>query len=297
MIFGGVEAGGTKFICVVGSGPNDVRAQTRIATTTPEQTLGSVNDFFQKYVQDSKETLSAIGIACFGPIDLDPSSPTYGYITATPKVNWSNTNVVGVIQDKLQVPTTFDTDVNVAAIGEGTWGAAKGLDYFIYLTIGTGIGGGGLFNGKPLHGLVHPEMGHLRLPHDWEKDPFAGTCPFHGDCWEGLACGPAIEKRWGKRGETLGSTHEAWDLEAHYIALALQDLITSMSPRRIILGGGVMQQETLYPIIRQKVQEYLAGYIRSKAILDDIEHYIVAPGLGSRSGVLGALALAQQLVH
>jgi fructokinase len=192
------------------------------------------------------------------------------------------------------VPIGFDTDVNGAALGEWRWGAAQGLDTFIYLTIGTGIGGGGLVNGKLMHGLLHPEMGHIPLPRDSAVDPFQGGCPFHGDCFEGLASGPAMEKRWGQKAETLPPDHPAWDLEAHYIALALQSLICTLSPQRIIIGGGVAQQPQILPLVRQKTQAALNGYVQSPAILEDIDTFIVPPALGGRAGVLGAIALAQQ---
>jgi len=191
------------------------------------------------------------------------------------------------------VPVGFDTDVNGAALGENRWGAAQGLDTFLYLTIGTGIGGGGLVGGKLMHGLIHPEMGHVRLPHDREQDPFDGLCPYHGDCLEGLASGPAIEKRWGTPAHALPEAHPAWELEARYLALALTGYICTLSPQRIVLGGGVMQQQSLFPRIRQNVLELLNGYVQSPALLDRIDEYIVPPGLGNQAGVLGAIALAQ----
>jgi fructokinase len=187
--------------------------------------------------------------------------------------------------------------VNGAALAEYRWGAAQGLDNLLYLTIGTGIGGGAMVDGKPLRGLSHPEMGHMRLPHDQAVDPFPGVCPYHGDCWEGLANGPALERRWGRPSGTLPRDHPAWPLEAEYISLALVNLICVLQPQRIILGGGVMQQQHLFPLIRRRVQELLAGYLQSPAILDDIDRYIVPPGLGGRAGVLGAIALAEQVVR
>jgi len=222
---------------------------------------------------------------------LHPDSPTYGYITTTPKPGWRHTDLVGAIRRALDVPVKFETDVNAAALGEARWGAARGLDTFIYLTIGTGIGGGGLVSGKLMHGLVHPEMGHIRLPHDFARDPFPGVCPFHGDCLEGLASGPALEKRWGARAETLPPDHPAWDLQAHYLALALVNYTCTLSPQRIILGGGVMEQAHLFPRIRRKVLELLNGYVQSPALLENIDAYIVPPALGKRAGILGALAL------
>ena len=295
--FGGIEAGGTKFVCVVTDSSKNILAETRFPTTTPDETIGRVIQFFQEQNQELPEPVSAIGVACFGPIDPEPCSPKFGYITTTPKAGWIDTPVVDPLRKAFGVPVAIDTDVNAAAVGEGTWGAAVGLDSFLYLTIGTGIGGGGVFNGKPLHGLIHPEMGHIRVPHDWSKDPFAGLCPYHGDCFEGLASGPTLQARWGKPGDMLPLDHPAWALEAHYIALAIQNLICTLSPRKIILGGGVMQQEQLFPLIQAETLHLLNGYVKSPALLESIETYIVPPGLGNRAGVLGAIALAQQVFN
>jgi fructokinase len=289
-LWGGIEAGGTKFVCAVGTGPDNLRAEVRFPTTTPEETFGRAIQFFQ---QQEKESLTAIGIASFGPVDLNPDSPTFGYITDTPKPGWAHTDFAGRIRRALGVPVGFDTDVNVAALGEYRWGAAQGLDTFIYLTIGTGIGGGGMVNGKLIHGLVHPEMGHIRIPHDRGRDPYPGSCPYHGDCLEGLAAGPALEERWGQRGEALPADHPAWPLEADYLAFGLVNIICVLSPQRIIIGGGVMQQPQLFPLVRQRVQELLNNYLPVPAILDHIDDYIVPPGLGDRAGVLGAMALAE----
>lgn len=293
LCWGGIEAGGTKFICAVGTGPDDVRAQVRIPTTTPDETLKAAVRFLHEQRERQASGLAAVGIASFGPVDLNPESPKYGFITTTPKPGWADTDLAGTIARELGVPVGFDTDVNGAALGEHRWGAALGLDTFIYLTVGTGIGGGGMSGGNLLHGMVHPEMGHLRIPHDLKRDPFAGVCPYHGDCLEGLAVGPALEKRWGKRAEELPPDHPAWELEAHYLALALVDYICVLSPRRVILGGGVMKQEQLFPMIRHEVLVLLNGYVQAPALLEDIDAYIVPPGLGERSGVLGAIALAQ----
>jgi fructokinase len=195
------------------------------------------------------------------------------------------------MEQALGVPVAFDTDVNAAALGEWQWGAAQGLENFIYLTVGTGIGGGGMAGGRLIHGLVHPEMGHIPVPHNHDRDPFPGSCPFHDDCLEGLAAGPALEKRWGRRAETLPGDHPAWSLEAHYLALGLVAYICILSPQRIILGGGVMQQKQLFPLIRREVQQLLNGYVQSPAIVEKIDEYIVPPGLGDKAGVLGSLAL------
>lgn len=294
-LFGGIEAGGTKFVCAVGTAPEDVRAEVRFPTQAPKEAIGQALAFFRE--QARREPLAAVGIASFGPIDPDPASPTFGYVTTTPKPGWAHTDFAGTVRRALGVPVGFDTDVNVAALGEGRWGAAKGLDTFIYLTIGTGIGGGGMVNGKLIHGLMHPEMGHIRIPHDWQADPYPGYCSYHGDCFEGLAGGPALEGRWGQRGETLPPDHPAWDLEAHYLALGLVSYICTLSPQRIIMGGGVMEQRYLFPMVRQRVQELLNGYLQAEAIQSRIDEYIVPPALGNRSGVLGAIALAEQVAH
>ncbi|MFQ5616929.1 MAG: ROK family protein [Anaerolineales bacterium] len=288
-LVGGLEAGGTKFVCAVGTGPEDIRAEVRFPTTTPAETIGRAIAFFRE-----QEPVTAVGIASFGPVDPDPDSPTFGHITTTPKPGWANVDLAGEIGRALGAPVGFDTDVNGAALGEWKWGAAQGLDTFIYLTIGTGIGGGAMVNGKLLHGLIHPEMGHIPLPHNWVADPYNGRCPYHGDCLEGMASGPAIEERWGIKGSDLPPNHPAWELEAHYLALALGAFICTLSPQRIIMGGGVMRQPQLFPLVRRKTREYLNGYVQSPAILEQIDNTITSPGLGNRAGVLGAIALGQQ---
>ena len=287
-LYGGIEAGGTKFVCGTGNEHGELLAKTRFPTTSPDETINRSIDFFRQ-----NEPVAAIGIASFGPVDLQPDSPTYGHITTTPKPGWNNIDLLGSIQAAFNVPVRFDTDANGAALGEHRWGAARELDTFIYLTVGTGIGGGGMVGGRLIHGALHPEMGHIRIPHDREVDPFEGICPFHGDCLEGLACGPAIEARWGQRGETLSPDHPAWKLESYYLALGLTLFIYTLSPQRIIIGGGVMQQPELYPMIREEVQRILNRYLQIPAILEQIDSYIVPPVLGSQAGVLGAIALAQ----
>jgi fructokinase len=278
---GGIEAGGTKFVCAVGSGPDDLKVG-EVPTTTPEETIRRTVEFFRAHRRGDE--VSAIGIGSFGPIDPNPASPTFGYITATPKLAWRNFNFAGAIRESLGAKVAFDTDVNAAALGEFRWGAAQNLDTFLYLTVGTGIGGGGMVNGGLMHGRTHPEMGHIRIPHDGEQDPFAGCCPFHGDCLEGLACAPAIRARWGQAGESLPDDHKAWDLEAQYLALGIASWICTLSPQRIVLGGGVMRRQKLYPLVRSKVSALLNGYVE--------EPEIVPPLLGARAGVLGAIALA-----
>ena len=292
-LVGGIEAGGTKFVCAVGTGPDDIRAEARFPTTSPKETIGRAVNFFRQQ-QDEHGTPAAVGIASFGPVDPDPDSPTFVAITSTPKPGWANTDLAGTVSRALNVPVGFDTDVNGAALAEWRWGTAQGLKNFVYLTIGTGIGGGGMVNGRLLHGLVHPEMGHMRIPHDWDTDPYKGHCPYHGDCLEGLAAGPAISERWGEPAQNIPGDHPAWDLEVHYLALALQNLVCTLSPQRIIMGGGVMEQPQLFPMLRGRLQEYLNSYVQTPAILDEIDTYIVPPGLGSQAGVLGAIALGQQ---
>jgi fructokinase len=293
-LFGGIESGGTKFVCMVGTDPNYLLREERFPTTTPHETILRVNEFFRPYVKSGE--LAAVGIASFGPLDLDPDSPTYGYITTTPKACWKQVDLYGEIHRGLNVPVAFDTDVNAAAFGEQYWTPdGRSLDPFIYITIGTGIGVGVIMNGSPLHGLIHAEAGHIALPHNWQKDPFPGVCPYHGDCLEGLASGYSMSKRWGQNPEDLPDTHPAWDLETEYIAISVVDLIYTYSPRRIVLGGGVSQRPGFHESIRQKVRKYLNGYIQSPMVADKIDEYILAPALGNHSGVLGAIAMAIQL--
>jgi fructokinase len=292
-LYGGIEAGGTKFVCVVAGGPGYIADEIRFKTTTPEETLSRAIKFFQPFISSGQ--ISTIGIGCFGPLDVIPDSPTYGFITATPKPGWSNTNVLGILRGALGAKIAFDTDVNVAGLGEYKWGVSQGFDPSLYLTIGTGIGGGYIKDGRSLVGLLSLEMGHLRIPHDRERDPFVGNCPFHDDCFEGLASGPAIEKRLGVPGATVPENDPFWNLEADYIALALVNYILTLSPKKIVLGGGVMQREFLFPKVRWRVRELLNGYLPSKSLLEHIDDYIVPPGLGNQSGSLGAIALAMQL--
>lgn len=290
-LFGAIEAGGTKFVCAVGTGADDVRDQSRFATTTPVETMERALDFFRE--QEARlGALTAIGVASFGPVDLDPRSSTFGHILSTPKAGWAGADLVGPIRRAFNIPVAFDTDVNGALLGEWRWGAGRGLSDLVYLTVGTGIGGGAMVKGQLVHGLVHPEMGHIHLPHDRQTDPFPGGCPFHGDCLEGLASGPAIEARWGRPAQALPPDHPAWRLEAHYLAHALVNYVCILSPQRIILGGGVMAQKHLFPHIGANLQAYLNGYISSPAILENIAGYVVPPGLGDQAGVLGAMALA-----
>ncbi len=293
VLLGGVEAGGTKFVCAVGTSPDDLRAVVRIPTTSPGETLTQVINFFRQQIAKAG-ALDAIGIGAFGPVDVRGNSPTFGWFLDTPKPSWQRVDFAGVIERELGVPVGFDTDVNAAALGEYQWGNAQGLETFIYLTVGTGIGGGGLVGGKPIHGLLHPEMGHILIPHDFTADPFLGCCPFHKDCLEGLASGFAMEKRWGQKGASLPVEHPAWALEANYLATGLVNFILMLSPERILLGGGVMEQKQLLGQVRNQVREKLNAYLCVPQITDNIEDYIVSPGLGSKAGILGAFVLAQQ---
>jgi len=290
-LFGGIEAGGTKFVCAVGTGPGDLRVRTSFPTTTPAETIAHAIAFFKQ----QPEMVAAVGIGAFGPVDPNPASPTYGYITSTPKLAWQNTDIRGAITRSLGVPVGFDTDVNVAAIGEHRWGASQDVNSSLYVTVGTGIGGGVLVGGKPLHGALHPEVGHILVRRDPAEDPFPGICPFHGDCLEGLAAGPAVGARWQAPAQTLPPEHPAWPLEARYLALGLISMIYVLSPERIILGGGIMQQPHLFPLIRAQVQQLLNGYLKYPAVQEGIDGYIVPPGLGSDAGVLGSIALAEQV--
>ena len=287
--FGGVEAGGTKFSCVLGSDPDHILSERTIRTTTPEKTLAQVIEFFA----EASEPISSIGIGSFGPVELNQSSRFYGYITTTPKPHWQNTDVLGTISRALKMPIFIDTDTNVAGLAETKWGSAQSLNFVLYVTVGTGIGGGYIIDGKPYHGMLHPEIGHMRIPHDKKQDPFPGACSFHGDCLEGLASGPAIHKRWGIPGENLSPNHPAWIFETDYVAMGLVNLICTLSPQRIILGGGVMRRIELFDQIRTKVRDLAKGYFDQPQFQDKISEYIVPPMLGTRAGVLGALALAK----
>ncbi len=289
-MFGAIEAGGTKFVCALGTSPQDLHARVEFPTTSPVETIGRVAAYFE--VQTKHEPLASIGIASFGPVDLNPASPRFGYITSTPKAGWQNVDLAGPFRKTFNLPVAFDTDVNAAALSEGRWGAARGLETFVYVTVGTGIGGGGMAGGRLMHGMLHPEMGHMRIVHDWKADPFPGVCPFHGDCWEGMASGLAIEARWGIKGQELLQDHHTWQLEAHYVALGVVNLVCTVSPQRIILGGGVMKQTALFPLIRRETLELLKGYIQVDEIIERIDQYIVPPQLGDNAGVLGAIALA-----
>jgi fructokinase len=293
-IWGGVEGGGAKFVCLLGSGPNDVRASETIPTTTPQETLEAVARFFERGAGD--RTLAAVGVACFGPIDLDPASPTYGWIMTTPKLGWANTDVVGFLRRRLGVPIGWDTDVNGAALGEQRWGAARGLRVAVYYTVGTGIGGGAVVEGRPLHGRIHPEMGHIPVA-AWSDHERVGVCPYHGGrCLEGVASGPALRARTGRAPEELAPDDPVWEEEARDLAFAAVVATLMLSPQRIIFGGGVLKQRHLFPRIHTHFLALLNGYVASPAVTTHVADYIVPPRLGDLAGALGALALALDAV-
>ncbi|PIQ42485.1 MAG: fructokinase [Gammaproteobacteria bacterium CG11_big_fil_rev_8_21_14_0_20_46_22] len=290
--FIGIEAGGTKF--VVAHGPDGLHLSDRhvIATTTPDETMAQVLDYISQIQRE--HTVSAIGAGVFGPLDPDPSSPHYGHITTTPKKAWQQFNFVGFLQEATGLPIGFDTDVNAAALGEHRWGAAQGLSDFVYITVGTGIGGGAMVNGKLLHGAMHTEMGHMLMPQDLAKDPFEGVCPFHHNCLEGLASGPAMMKRWHVESALdLPADHVAWALESDYLAAAAANYTFCLSPKRIIFGGGVMNHPGLIEKICPKTLQAIAGYVKNATVTEGINDYIVLPGLGDNAGIAGAIALAE----
>ncbi|MCM3763747.1 ROK family protein [Neobacillus niacini] len=278
-----IEAGGTKFVCAVGDENGNIVERTQIPTTVPEETMGKVIEFFRNFSVD------AIGIGSFGPIDINQESPTYGFITSTPKIGWKDYPFVQAMKDAFAVPVGFNTDVNAAALGEASLGAAKGLDSCLYITVGTGIGAGAFVQGQLLQGLSHPEMGHT-LVRRHPDDPYQGRCPYHHDCLEGLAAGPAIEERWGVKGVELAARAEVWDLEGYYLAQAIMQYILILSPKKIILGGGVSHQEQVFTSIYKYLPELLQGYVS----LPELSSYIVRPGLGDEAGITGALILAQR---
>lgn len=284
MRIGALEAGGTKMVVAIGNEQGEILDRLSIPTQTPETTMPQLTEYFKD------NSIDALGIGCFGPIDLNRESATYGYITSTPKLPWRNYNIVGTFSEALQVPIGFDTDVNASAIGEATWGSTKDVRNSIYITIGTGVGVGVIIDGKPHHGMLHPEAGHILLAKH-PKDTFKGTCPYHENCMEGLAAGPAIEARYGKKAYELAEQVEVWELEGYYIAQALVNYILTLSPQRIILGGGVMHQEQLMPIIHREVLRLLNGYIITPQ-LQDIENYIVLPKLNDNQGIMGCIKLA-----
>jgi fructokinase len=281
-----IEAGGTKFVCAIGDENGKIVERVQIPTTVPEETIGKVIEFFKGY------SIEAIGIGSFGPIDINEDSPTYGYITSTPKTGWKDYPFVQALKDAFDVPVGFNTDVNAAALGEARLGAAKGLDSCLYITVGTGIGAGAIVQGRLLQGLSHPEMGHI-LVRRHHNDSYEGKCPFHDDCLEGLAAGPAIEARWGLKGAELAERAEVWDLEGYYLAQAIMQYVLILSPKKIILGGGVSHQQQVFDSIYKYLPELIQGYVS----LPELSGYIVAPGLGDDAGITGSLMLAHQALQ
>ena len=292
MRIGAIEAGGTKMVCGIGDENGNLLDRISIPTTDPETTFGQMIDYFKNIGDKLGDGIGieTLGIGSFGPVDLNKASSTYGYITSTPKPGWANTDFVGTFKKALGVPVGFDTDVNGAILGEVTYGAAKGASSAIYITIGTGVGVGVYYGGQLMHGLVHPEAGHILLMKH-PRDTYEGKCPYHKTCMEGLAAGPAIQARWGKPAIELVDNPEVWEIEAYYIAQAITTYVLCYSPEKIILWGGVMHQEKLFEMIRNKVKELLGGYISSPALEGDLSDYIIAPGLGDDPGIKGAIKL------
>ena len=293
VVIGGVETGGSWTVCAVGTGPGELDALEKFPTSDPTETLGRVVDFFARH-----PGAGAVGVGAFGPIDVDERSPRWGEVLAsTPKPGWAGAPVGATLRAELGVPVVLDTDVNAAALGEQRWGAGRGGESLCYLTVGTGIGAGLLIDGAPVHGLLHPEAGHVRIPHDTARDPFSGVCPFHGDCWEGLASGLALARRWDCDPAQLPDDHPAWELEAEYVAAGILAIVMVASPHRVIAGGGVMGRAGLLSRVRAHLAELLGGYLDRPQLSGDLGEYLVAPALGDEAGVLGAIALAsdQQL--
>ena len=289
MRLGAVEAGGTKMVCAIGDEKGNIEERVSIPTKTPEETIPLLIDFFKQ------RNIDALGIGCFGPLELNKKAEKYGYITTTTKLAWRNFDFLGSMKKALQCPVGFDTDVNGSVLGEVTFGQAKGKSCALYLTIGTGIGAGIYIEGKLLHGMLHPEAGHVLITRR-ETDTYGGKCPYHKNCLEGLAAGPAIEGRYGKKAVDLAEEEDVWDLEADYIAQALTGYILTLSPEIIILGGGVMHQMQLFPLIRKKVTEYLGGYVNTEE-LSDMEHYIVPASLHDDQGIMGCLELGRKALE
>lgn len=289
MILGALEAGGTKMVCAIGNEKGEVFERISIPTETPEITVPKMISWFQE------KNVEALGIGCFGPIDPDKKSDTYGFITSTPKLAWADYNIVGAFKEALSCPVGFDTDVNGSVLGEVTFGQGKGKSCVIYITIGTGVGAGIYIEGKLLHGMLHPEAGHV-LIQKRRNDAYAGGCPYHKTCLEGMAAGPALKARWGKDARELAGKEEVWDLEAYYIAQALTNYIMVLSPELIILGGGVMHQEQLFPLIRNYVKEMINGYLKTEE-LRNLDSYIVPASLHDDQGIMGCLELARRALH
>jgi len=288
LIFGGIEAGGTKFLCGIAGEDGTILDEIRIRTTTPATTLKAASDFFTR-ASERYGVIAALGIGSFGPLSLRPDAGDYGCITSTPKPGWAGTDLLGHFRRTLGVPIVLDTDVNAAAVGELLFGRGRALNSFCYVTVGTGIGVGLLIDGAPHGGANHPETGHIRIVRA-PGDTFPGICPYHGDCLEGMACGPAMLARWGRPAEDLADDHPAWRMAAHYLAELCATLTYTVRPDRIIIGGGVMRPH-MYGVVREALDHKLAGYDASLRGLDMVD-YIARPTAGSSAGFTGSLALA-----
>lgn len=281
MLYGAIEAGGTKFVCAVSDEQLNIKERVSIPTTVPEETMAAVFDFFDQH------PVVSIGVGSFGPIDVNKKSETYGYITSTPKLAWAHYNFLGALKARYDIPIAWTTDVNAAAYGELKKGAAVGKDSCLYITVGTGIGGGVVIDGKIINGYGHPEVGHI-IVRKHPKDSYEGACPYHGDCLEGVAAGPSLEKRHGVKGHELESSHEAWEIEAYYLAQAIMNYTLVLSPEMVVMGGGVMKQSQLFPLIRESFTKQVNGYVATPAL----DEYIVPCGLGDNAGITGCLLLA-----
>ncbi|WP_163531269.1 ROK family protein [Halobacillus ihumii] len=290
MLLGSIEAGGTKFVCTVANEKGEIINTKQFKTERPEITMGNVKSFFSNY------NMEAIGIGTFGPADINKNSKTYGYITSTPKREWINYPILDEMKKTFDIPIGFNTDVNVSALGESIYGAAKGLNSCLYMTVGTGVGAGAVINGQLLEGLTHPEMGHITVGKH-KDDPFDGACPYHHNCLEGMASGVAIEQRWDDKGTNLSNNKKVWVLEAFYLAQGIATYILILSPKKVILGGGVIKQKQLLPQIQKNVQKILNDYLQFKELSEDIDNYIVTPGIEGLSGALGGIELAKRSIH
>jgi fructokinase len=292
-LLAGVELGGTKCVCILGTGPGDIRARLQIPTTAPGETLARIEEVLSGWA-DGDPGIAALGIACFGPLDLTPGSPRYGHILSTPKPGWSHTGVADRLGGRLGVPVGVNTDVNGAACAEARWGAGRDLPGLVYITVGTGVGAGVLAGGRPLLGFSHPELGHVRVPR-MAGDTWPGSCPYHGDCVEGLASGPAIAARSGRPAAELAADHPVWESVAFALGQMLCTLVLAYAPHRIILGGGVMNaRPALLPNVRRHLAAGLNGYLEAPQLTCGLDAYVVPPALGELAGPLGALALAAQ---
>ncbi len=291
----GLETGGTNIKCFIARDPSHVISQLSIPTQEPDATVDQVIHFIQSGIEKYKVNIAAMGIGSFGPVDLNKVSPTYGSITSSPKLAWRNFPLLDKFKSAFSFPIAFDTDVNAALVGESRWGAGIGFSDFVYVTVGTGIGGGILTNNHLVHGHIHTEIGHMLVNHDTQKDPFEGSCPYHKNCLEGLAAGPSMNARWGIQAHKIPGDHPAWTLEAHYLAQMAVNLTMILSPQRIILGGGICQHPGLINLVRNNFKDLLKNYVQSPLYEEKLDSYIVAPMLGHNAGILGTIALASTI--